>query len=163
MKQVTVGGVQFNQPGAGSLRAAGGIGKCLDDAGDPGHTKRLRSLIAFGERHSAGSEDRRPPPISRRDGLAAVPGLIGAGLPAGMCQLNARHCALTCDERKGPEEWLNMSVGPYAKILGADAAVGGHCGGFRDYCRRSPHSAASQMNEMPLSGETVLARILAHR
>ncbi len=79
-----------------------------------------------------------------------------------MRKLNSGHRSLFGDEGKGAAQRLDVRVCPYAQVLRADAAVGGDRGGFRNHSGGTPHSAASQMNKMPIGGEAIFARVLAH-
>src|SRR5215472_8492976 len=143
MQQVAMRGVQFDQPGAGGFGTARRCCKSLNNPADLGRAQRLRGLIAFSKWQRAGSKDGSPSPLSRCDGLTAVPGLIGTGFSAGMGQLDARHRTLFGDEREGAAQRFYMSIRPYAEILRADAAIGRYRGSLGDYGRRSTNSAAS--------------------
>ncbi len=56
-----------------------------------------------------------------------------------------------------------MFVLPDAMILRRDAAARLHGRRFHDYQRCATHGAASEMDQMPVVCEAVLARVLAHR
>src|SRR6478609_7406564 len=105
------------------MRSPGSGGKCVNDCRDFSNAQGLRDLIAFSKRQSAGSKDGSPAAFSRRNRLAAIPWLVGAGLSARMRQLNARHRTLPGDKRKHAPEGLNVRVCPEPKVPRADAAL----------------------------------------
>jgi hypothetical protein len=79
-----------------------------------------------------------------------------------MGQLDSRHSPLMRDESKDPRQRLNLSIAPKAQISGADAPIGSHRSSFRHYSRSASHSTAAQVNQMPIFGKAVPARVLAH-
>src|SRR4029077_1283330 len=162
MQEISMSGVQLNEARARGLRPDGSVSKGLHDAGDLSNAQCARSLIAFRERERAGGKDGRPSALGGRDRLASIPWLAGACLPACMRQLDSGHRSLFGDEGEGAAQWLHVRVRPYAQVLWADASVGGDSGSFRNDSGSTPHGAASQMNKMPIGGEAIFARVLAH-
>src|SRR5262245_66385008 len=100
MQQVTMGGVNLHDFGAGRARTARRGRKGLHDAGNLGGRERLRNLISLREGYRTGSEDRGPSAFLWRERPATLPRLARAGLAPGVSQLNARHSSLLLDERK---------------------------------------------------------------
>src|SRR5262249_54575406 len=98
VQQVAMGAVKFNQLGAGSLRSPRSRRKGLNDLRNLGRAQRVRRLVAFRKRESAGSKDGRPSAFSGRNRFASVPGLVGARLPSCMGQLHPGNRALLRDE-----------------------------------------------------------------
>jgi hypothetical protein len=79
-----------------------------------------------------------------------------------MRQLNPGHRSLLGNKGKRAPQWLNVRVRPEPKVLRADAAVRRNRSGFGDHGGGASHRPAAQVDEMPVSGEPVLAGILAH-
>jgi hypothetical protein len=78
-------------------------------------------------------------------------------------QLDSRDGALLPNELENAREHFDVLVFPNPKILRADAAFGQDGGRLGENERRAPDGAASEMDEVPVGSEPILARILAHR
>ena len=55
-----------------------------------------------------------------------------------------------------------MLVLPDTQVFGRNPAFGRHAGGFRDDQPRSTHGPTAQVDKMPVAGETIDGRVLAH-
>src|SRR6185312_1633943 len=154
--------MQLDQLGPCGLGAARGGSKSLYDGTYLHLRERLRYLIAIGKCQRAGRKNRRPSALRWRDWLAAIPRLIGACLSAGVRQLNARHRTLFGNKGEDAPQWLNVRVTPDAEVLWTDAAVRGNGRRLCNHGGSASHGPAAQMDKVPVCGESVCARILAH-
>src|SRR5882724_6885138 len=130
MQQVPVRRVQLNEFCPCGLGTSGCRGKSFNDRADFCNAEGLRNLIALTKCQSAGRKNRSPAALGGSAGLAAIPWLVGAGFPAGVCQLDTRHRALVGDKCKSSPQRLNVGVSPDAQVLRADAAIRGNGRGF---------------------------------
>ena len=80
-----------------------------------------------------------------------------------MRELRPGDRALSLDERRNPRQKLNVLVFPYTKILRTDASFRNHGISLGKYHSGSAHCAATEVDQVPIVGEAVSARILAHR
>jgi hypothetical protein len=69
---------------------------------------------------------------------------------------------LFADETRDSREGFNVRILPNSQILGTDAAFGCYSRRLRENERRTTDSAGTEMNEMPIRGKSIGARILAH-
>src|SRR5262245_35021715 len=104
VQQVSVRGMDLDQPGAGKFRAARGCGKSLDGRRDLGRGESARRLISVGKSDSAGREDGSPSALLERKRRSPIPGLTRTGFSARMRQLKSRHRSLLSDESKSPAQ-----------------------------------------------------------
>jgi hypothetical protein len=79
-----------------------------------------------------------------------------------MGQLDAGGGALGVQEIDDAGEGGDMLVLPQAQIGIGNAALGGNAGGFEDHQAKAANGKAPEMDQMPVIGEAVLRRILAH-
>ena len=79
-----------------------------------------------------------------------------------MGKLNARNRALSLDESRYSRKRLDMLIGPEPHILRRDAPLGHNRRRLHDDKPRAPRRPAAEMHKMPVVGEAVLGRILAH-
>jgi hypothetical protein len=77
-------------------------------------------------------------------------------------QLNAGRRALLPQKRGDARQEGDVLVFPDAVILRRNAAARFHRRRFHDHQRGAAHRAASEVDQMPVVGEPVLARVLAH-
>jgi hypothetical protein len=77
-------------------------------------------------------------------------------------QLNAGAGALRVEKAGDPGQRGDVRILPDAKIAGGDAALGQDCRGFKNYQAGATLGAAPEVDEMPLAGESVHRRVLAH-
>jgi hypothetical protein len=80
-----------------------------------------------------------------------------------MRELNSRCGALAMDESRNAREHLYVLVFPKTQILGTDTRFRQYSSRFGEDERSAAYRAAAEMHEMPIRGETIGARILAHR
>src|SRR5579872_2845081 len=97
-----------------------------------------------------------------RDEPAAFPRRARAGLPAGMRDLDPRHGAVLPQESRDALQECNVVVLPDPLVGGGDAAASLHRGRFHDDQAGAAGCATAQVNQMPVVGEAIDARILAH-
>jgi hypothetical protein len=71
--------------------------------------------------------------------------------------------ALLPDESRDARQHFDVRILPDAEIGGRDAAARLDGRGFRNHQSRAAYRAAAQMHQVPIVGEAVVARILAHR
>ena len=71
--------------------------------------------------------------------------------------------ALRVDEADDAREHLDVLVLPDAEILRTDAAFRRDRGRFGEHQAGAADRAAAEMDEVPVVGEAVRARVLAHR
>ena len=92
----------------------------------------------------------------------AKPGPMGAGLTPGMRQLNAGYRALGSYEPGNTLQWGDLCIVPQAKVLSGDPAFGGDRSRFSKDQPGTTDRAAPQMYKMPVIGQPIRGRILAH-
>ncbi len=103
-----------------------------------------------------------PSAFGRGDGGAALPGTPHARFASRVRQLDSGHGAELLEKRRDAGEEIDVFVFPDALIEGRDAAARFHGGGFHHHQGRAADRAAAEMDQMPVVGEAVFARILAH-
>jgi hypothetical protein len=79
-----------------------------------------------------------------------------------VCELNPGRGSLAVDEFRNAREHFDVLVLPNPEILGTDASFGHNSRRFREDERGAADCATAEMHEMPVRGETVGTRILAH-
>jgi hypothetical protein len=77
--------------------------------------------------------------------------------------LDAGAGALGVEKARDPFESRNVLVLPEAQVANRDAALRNHGRRLQNHQPRASLGAAAQMDEMPVGGQAVLARVLAHR
>jgi hypothetical protein len=80
-----------------------------------------------------------------------------------MSQLDAGHGALSGDEAGDALQGFDLFVVPQAKVLSGDAPVGRDRRGFGKYQPRAADGAAAEVDQVPVIGQAIDARILARR
>src|SRR5581483_2008305 len=90
-------------------------------------------------------------------------GAIGARLAAGAGQLNASDAALLRDEADGAGQRFDVGVAPDAEVLRTDAALRYDGRRLREDEAGAADRPAAQVDEVPIGGAAVAARILTHR
>ena len=155
-------GVNLDDIEPGRQRATRGLLEGIGHRRDLRRVQRTRNRIAARE-CIAGGTDRLPAARRWRHGGAIFPGRGGASLASRVRELHAGRTALSVHEPYDALEHLDVIVFPDAEIVRADAPFGCHRGRFGEHERRAAHRAAAEMNEMPVVGEAVDARVLAHR
>ena len=137
--------------------------KVTNDALDVSVRHCFRLLGPRRERHCARRVDRSPAAFAFVERAAPAPWRVRARLAAGVGELNAGHGALRFDERRDAGEHGDMLVLPDAQVVRRDASFGRHGRCLSDHHRRTPDSATAEVYEVPVSGKTVNAGVLAHR
>ena len=158
-----MGGVNLDHTEARLAGASRRLGKGGDGVADAVRRQGRRHRVVAGKCDGAGRHDVGPAAVRHGNGAIPAPRPAGAGLAAGVRQLDAGDAAVFVDEPDDPRQRLDVVVGPDAEVLRADAALGGHRRGFRHHQAGAAHRAAAEMHEMPVVGEPVDARVLAHR
>jgi hypothetical protein len=77
--------------------------------------------------------------------------------------LDARHRALLADESRDARQHFDVRVPVDPEIGGRDAPARLDGRGFGEHQARAAYRAAAQMHQVPIVGEAIVARILAHR
>src|SRR5699024_12285440 len=92
-------------------------------------------------------------------------GPVGAGLAAGMRELDADDAALGVDEVDDGRPGFGLFVVPDPRVLGRDAPFRDDGGGLGEDEAESSLRAGTEMDEVPGTGHAVLglAGVLAHR
>ena len=161
VEQVAVGGVDLDHAEAGVVGALRRLDERLLQPVDAGDVERFRRRIIVGEGLGAGRE--RCPAAGILGHLAvAGPGAVGAGLAAGVRQLDAGDRALLVDEMRGAGERLEMPVAPDTQVLWGDAAFRRDRGGFGEDQAGAADGAAGEMHEVPVVRHALAGGILAH-
>ena len=107
-----------------------------------------------------------PPGIQPPSPIGTLPCLPSHGRqvlalrPAG--QLNPGDRALGLDETGDAMQRLDMRVAPDAEVVGGDAPSGNTAVASTITSAGAAHRAAAQVHEMPVVGQALLRRILAH-
>src|SRR3954470_10256669 len=113
------------------------------------------------KRNRAGGH-RRPSAVGNCYGLSSFPGEAGAGLSSGVRELDTRNGALPFDKPGDPRQRGDVLILPKTQVSGADAAFGRYRSCLDNNKRGSSNRTAAQVNQMPVGGETIVARVLAH-
>ncbi len=152
---------------AGLHRAQGGAPPLLAQRGELLDIERVRHQPALLHRDRA---RRHRPPRQIAAGVVgivergiAIPRTLHAGLTAGMRELDRGHCAVVLQESGDALERSDLLVVPDADIAMSDAALGGHRRGLDHHEPGAALGKLTQMNKMPVIGEAIGCRILAHR
>ncbi|EAU32853.1 conserved hypothetical protein [Aspergillus terreus NIH2624] len=92
---------------------------------------------------------------------AGHPGGDGAGLAAGVGDLDADLLALAVDEVDDAAHGGDLGVLPEADVLGGDAALGQHGGGLDHHQAGAALGDAAQMGDVVVGHVAILGRVLA--
>ena len=165
MEQVAVRGVEFDEIETGPHRPRGRRGEGGDDLGDVlgCHLLRLREF-RIGD--GAGPCGR---PSALGFGHAALgltgEGPVGAGLAAGVRELDADDAALGVDEVDDGRPGFGLLVVPDPGVLRGDAPFRDDGGGLGEDEPEASLRAGAEVDEVPGPGHAVLglAGVLAHR
>ena len=162
VNQVPVRGVYFDDVEAGLARARGGLLERAHDARDLRDVQRTRDRIVLRKR-LGGRPDRLPAAVLWGHGALSGPGAPGAALAAGVRELHAGGAPCACTNRTIRRKRVDMRVLPDAEIFGADAPFGGDRGRLGEHQPGAADGPAPEMHEVPVVGEAIDARVLAHR
>ncbi|MCY1442621.1 hypothetical protein D9M71_589970 [compost metagenome] len=80
-----------------------------------------------------------------------------------MGQLDAGDGALGGNEASDALQRFDLFIVPQAKVLVCNTPVGRDRRGFGKYQSGAPDSAAAEVDQVPVIGQAIDARILAHR
>lgn len=147
---------------------ASGISEALHQPLDLGHRHLLRRRVPL----VPGDRTRGPQVVGPTTNLGRgdfmprrgdVPGAEGAGLAAGVGQLDADLLALRVNEIDDALERGDLAVLPQAAVLGRDAAVGGDGGGLDDGQGGAAQGEGPQVHQVPVRQVAVVGRVHAHR
>ena len=157
-----MGGVQLEDPAACLDGAPRSLRKCGNDSRDPGRVERLWHLIPVVERDGARRYDGLP--AARGDGqrLAPLPWRARTCLPSRVRQLHAGHGPVLRHEAEHAGQHLDVIVLPDAEVIRADAPFRQHRRRLGQDRRRPANRPAAQVDEVPVGGIPVDARVLAH-
>ena len=103
------------------------------------------------------------PPWSDLDVVVAFPRLGDAGLATGVGELDAGDGPVLLQEASDPGERLHMVIEIDAAVGGADPTFRRNRRGFDHHQPSAADGTRAEMHEMPVVGEAVVRRILAHR
>ena len=114
--------MDLDHPEAGLTGADGRSGEVGDDGADFVSAQGLRRrVVAEGD---SGRRHRGPASVFDADRAAPrIPGPVGAGLAAGVGQLDTGHAALPGDKVDNARQGRNLPGIPQAEILRADASA----------------------------------------
>ena len=165
--QVAVGAVDLGDLETGGQGPACGVRELAHDLPDliSGQLGRHRVLVVEGDR---ARRECLPPVCVRADRRAALPGPVGRGLAAGVCELDSRHRALRDEEARDAAEGLDLGVVPDAEVVRRDTALGRDAGGLDDDQPGAAGRAGRVVREVPVVRCAGLrafrgGRVLAHR
>ena len=103
------------------------------------------------------------PPFFAGKIFGGVPGDRCRGLASGMGKLNAGGSTLAVQEVDNAGQGRDLLILPQAQICVGNAPFGHDAGRFHDHQPEAAQREAAKMDEMPVIGEAVDGRILAHR
>jgi hypothetical protein len=146
---------------AGGVRALRGGDELLDDRVNAVGVQLLRRGVLSRKRKRRRADDQ-PAPVVWRQRRLRFPATPHAGLSPGMRELDRHRAALLISKAHDTRQRLDLPVVPQAEIARADAPFGGDGGGFTDDQAGAADGARAVMHEMPVVGEAVGRRVLAH-
>src|ERR1039458_1306172 len=161
VEQIAVGGVNLDKVKARLEGAPRSLAKGFNCGVDAGLIKRLGHGIARRKCEGAG-RNRLPAAILGQEQALSVKGHGHAAFSSGVGQLNAGASALRVEKACDARKCRDVLVFPDAEIAVGDAAFRRDCGGFNHDQSGAALCAGPKMDEMPIRGESVLRRILAH-
>ena len=152
MMQIPMGGMDFHHfetCGQGALGGGHKVGNHLSDL--PFIQLPWRGVLRV--EGDGRRTYRHPAAVFGLDAaMLADPWPMGAGLAPGMGQLNACHRPLGADKAGDALQRFNLGIVPQAQVLGGDAAISGHGGGFGKNKPGTANGTAAQMDQMPVIG-----------
>ena len=155
-------GMDFEETESGVKRALRRFTEGADDFGYAFGRERHGHGIVGRKGDGARRDDIAPAAIVRRKLAGSIPGTSRARLASCVGKLDAGYAALGVNEFCNAGERLDVRFAPNSQILRADASLGQNSASFGHNQRRTAGCAASQVNEMPIGGQTVFAGVLAH-
>ncbi len=160
--QIAVRGMQFEDLKACLAGAARRLAEGGDDLGDRRivHGPQRGRAVAEGQRRRS---DRLPGAVRGGQRLRALPGPRDRTLAPGVGDLNRRYSALRGDKDGDTRKPVALLVVPQSEAMLGDAAARFHVAGLDADDTGAADGTRGQVREMPIVGEAVLRRILAHR
>ena len=80
-----------------------------------------------------------------------------------MRELNRRYAAIGFDEIGNALQWRDMCIRPDAQVAISNTAFGHDGGGFSEYQSGAADGHLTEVDEMPIVGQTIMRGVLAHR
>ena len=80
-----------------------------------------------------------------------------------MSNLNSWYSSLFFNKRRDLGQFVDMLVLPDSQIGGCDSPSGFHRGRLRYHEARATDSATSEVDQVPIASEPIMARVFAHR
>jgi hypothetical protein len=160
--EVAVGGVDFGEEETGGGGTMGGGGEVGEDLVHAGAVEGVGERIVGGEALGGGADDTGPTTVGGAGGVGGGPGWEGAGLAAGVGELDGGDAAVLLEEGGDAGEHGNVIVGVDAEVAGGDAAFRADGCGFRHDGAGTADGTAAEVDEMPVGGVAVHRAVLAH-
>ena len=161
-QQIAVRRVQFDGIDIETRRPFGGLNKGTQDTVhfDPAHRVRRRPAVGKGQVRRG---CRRPPAGRRVKSRAAVPWQGGGSLASGVGELQGDlGFSVPAAKPNDAVEGLLLFVVVQPQTSRRDSALGLDAGRLHGHHSGARKRQAAQMHEMPVVGDPVLSRILAH-
>ena len=161
--EVAMGSVDFDEFEASFDAAASALCESVGDACDAFECESFGLNGFRGEALGRGGIDGPPAAIGDGDRIAVIaPGSAGGGFEASVGELGSGYGTVLAEKADDTREGLDVCVLPDAEVGGTDAALGDDSGGFGEDGARAPNGASAEVDEMPVVGKAVFARVLAH-
>src|SRR6185295_7333366 len=123
----------------------------------------MRGWVAFAKGNRTGGYRLPTVRLTGRNYRAALPRELGTGFASSVRELNAGNRALGLDEGGDASQLGNVLILPDSEVAVGDAPARLDGGRFGYHQSGATDSAAAQMDQVPVRGESVLARVFAHR
>lgn len=167
VQEVAVRRVDLQDPVAGLDGPAGGGDEAVDDAPDLLRAQFVRHRVTLVEGERARRDGLPAEAVGRQRGTAVECG-VGAGLAAGVGELDARHHPVRVEEGGDPAVRPDLDVVPDAQVVGADAALGHHRGGLDEDQPGTADRPGAVVLQVPVGGGAGVGAlrgraVLAHR
>src|SRR5262249_26662700 len=159
--QVAVRGVDFHDVETGFDRAARRLPEVRGDTVDFGFCESMRRRILRTERDRT-RRCRLPAAFIFGNRGAPFPRPSDARLASGVRQLDPGGGALLLYEPGDSRQKLAMLILPDTQVPGRNPSAWLDGGRLGEYESRASDGPASEMDEVPVVGEAIFARILAH-
>lgn len=154
--------MHFDHLETGGQRALRRVDKGLDDVSDLAFVQLL-GLCVLRIKGDWRRANRQPAAlVNLYAAMLAEPGSIGTGLTPCVGQLDASNGALSGNETGDALQGFDLFIVPQAKVLGGDSPVGRDCRGFRKDQSGAADGATTEVDQVPVIGQAIDARILAH-
>ena len=160
--QVAVGTVDFNDLKTSGQRTAGCGGEGGDKVLHFWNGERVGNRVAFAEGDGAGGDNLPAVGGSGWNGGAAIPGELATGFAAGMGELDGGNGALGLQKSRDAGEGGYLVVRPEAEVAVGDSPAGLDGSGLDNHKAGTTGGAAAEVHQMPVVGEAINARVLAH-